>query len=209
MKNDLYDHSHMCLKKQVSWTAILVGAFVAVGLGFLLNLFSVATGLSFTTTDKTGMATLAIGGFVGLLIGSIVCMYVAGFVSGYLGRHYCVKRHLGVVYGFTTWCVALIFTVLLASQMGRYVSFYSNFTSNPSAVASTTHNDKTWVMKHNAKAPAVMAAPMAAPMTSQDEAAANNMGIASYLVFALFFFGAVSCSFGGHMGMTCHCRHED
>lgn len=194
----------LCTKKQVSWTAVFVGALFAVGFAFLLNLFSIATGLSFTTTDKAGMATLAVGGFIGLLIGSVVSMFCAGFVSGYLGRHYCVKRNLGFVYGFATWCVALVLTVLLATQMGRYVTVYTDFTTKPTLSSLdnkvNARKDSHMAMMADHKAPAV---------TEQTEQAANSLGIASYLIFALFFLGAFSCALGGHYGMTCHCRHDD
>jgi hypothetical protein len=69
---------------------------VGVGLSFLLNLFSIAIGLSLVTTSKEGIASLAIGGFLGLVISAIAAMFVAGTTSGYLGRSCCAKRNLGV-----------------------------------------------------------------------------------------------------------------
>jgi hypothetical protein len=186
--------AHVCGYKRISWTAILVGAFVGIGLGFLLNLFSIAIGLSIVTTTKEGLVSLAIGGFVGLLIGAIASMFVAGFAAGYLGRPYCIKRNLGALYGFTTWCVALILTVLLTAHMGRYVNYYSNFASNPVVVtndnvtpavsASTTHTDT-------------------AVVTVNAQKTTNDIGIGTFLIFILFFVGALSACFGGHCAMTC------
>ncbi len=126
--------SRMFCLKRISWNAILVGALIGIGLSFLLNLFSVAIGLSIVKTTQEGLATLAIGGFIGLLIGTIVSMFVAGLAAGYLGRPYSIKRNLGIVYGFTTWCSALILMMLLASPIGSYVTSYSSFITHPTAV---------------------------------------------------------------------------
>ena len=196
--------------RQISWTAILVGAFVGLGLSFLLQAFSVATGLSFVTTDKAGMTTLAVGGFVGLIIGSVACMFTAGFVSGHLGQRYNIKRNLGAVYGFTTWSVMLVLLVLLASHMFRYVNVYTNFVSNPNTasmqwdghradrhLAMTEKNEVRESKNNEVKA-----------VDTETKEAANKLGIASMLIFALFFIGAISCTYGGHCGMRCVCKND-
>ena len=110
----------LCSDQRMSWTAIFVGALVGAGLGFLLNLFGIAIGLSILT-QKDGAAALAVGGLLGFLIAVITSMVVAGYTAGYLGRTYCPKRNLGVLYGFTTWGVALILTAAVASHINHYV----------------------------------------------------------------------------------------
>src|ERR1700722_7871136 len=94
--------------KCLSWKPIFAGALTAIGLSFLLNLFSVAIGLTAYTTSSEGVETMAFGGLLGTAIGVIAAMFAAGWVSGYLGQRYCVQRHVGCMYGFLTWCVALI-----------------------------------------------------------------------------------------------------
>ncbi len=49
--------------KRISWSAILIGAIVAVGLGFLLNMFCLAIGLSAFTLDDQGKTVVAVGGW--------------------------------------------------------------------------------------------------------------------------------------------------
>ncbi len=201
-----HEHSEICFKKRVSWTAIIVGALIGIGLAFLLDLFSVAIGLSFVTTSKEGMMTLAIGGLVGLLIGTIASMFVAGFASGYLGRAYCIKRNLGVLYGFTTWCLALILTALLATNLTRYVSFYSDFVSNPTMVVSIEDKHmemNTSKLSTTTKPSTTTNSSSTAMMSSQTQKVANTLGISSFIIFVLFFVGALSSCFGGHCGMTC------
>src|SRR5687767_10657531 len=75
-----------CRPKAISWTAILAGALVGMGLTFLLNTFSIGIGLSLVRTTEDGLTSLAIGGFIGLLIGAIVSMFAAGFTAGCLGK---------------------------------------------------------------------------------------------------------------------------
>ncbi len=189
-----HDHSMMCHFRRVSWTAIIVGALVGIGTSFLLNLFSIAIGLSMVTTSKEGMATVAIGGFIGLLIGSIASMFAAGYTAGYLGRPYCVKRHLGCLYGFTTWCLALVLTGLLAANLGHYMSVYANFITHPSAVAFMS----------NSGVPAVA-------VSTDTATTANNLGMSGLLIFVLFFAGAFASVLGGHCGMSCgedHCTDK-
>ena len=190
-----HEDFHMgCVKRHVSYTAIIVGALVGIGLSFLLNLFAIAIGLSMVRT-KEGMISLAIGGFIGLLIGAIVSMFVAGYAAGYLGRPFCIKRNLGVLYGFTTWCLALILTVLLTAHMGRYISTYSNFVVNPTSV----------VVTHNEEAPAAdtsIQASSSEMTTVNIQTVTKSLGFSTFLIFVIFFMGAIASCFGGHYGMA-------
>lgn len=190
-----HDNCMSCCVSSLSWTAVIVGALVGIGLAFLLNLFSVAIGLSVYTTTTAGAMTLAIGGMVGLAIGIIVSMYVAGWVAGYLGRSHCVKRNLGVLYGFTAWCLALLITVMMTANMGRYISTYSHFLSNPTVVTLT--QDKMDVMgttKATANSPVEVVDVVVT---------AGNVGMGAFIIFILFSLGALASCFGGHCGMSC------
>ncbi|MBA3661820.1 MAG: hypothetical protein H0W64_08840 [Gammaproteobacteria bacterium] len=184
--------------KCISWSAVLVGALVGVGLSFLLNLFSVAIGLSVFTSNTEGLVSLAIGGFIGLIIGGIVSMFLAGFAAGYLGRTHCWKHNLGIIYGFTTWSLALIITVLLTSHVGRYVAAYSNFIANPATIIVTS----------NENAPIVSESPNNSnAVTVNAEKATRTIGLGAFVVFILFLIGAISCCVGAYWGMSC--RDDD
>jgi hypothetical protein len=191
-----HDHAHLCLKC-ISWTALFTGALVGTGLSFLLNLFSIAIGLSVYTTTTAGATSIAVGGLLGMAIGVIVAMFISGFVAGYLGRSHCKRRHLGVLYGFTTWCLALIITVLLTASMGRYVASYSDFIAHPAMI----------VVAGDAM-PLVNANKMNShPDVVKAEKATHNLGIGTFVVFLLFAIGAFFSSLGGHCGMGC--RDDD
>lgn len=175
--------------KCVSWTAILVGALVGLGLSFLLNLFGVAIGLSMTTTQQ-GVVSFAVGGFLGLLIGAVASMFIAGFVAGFLGRACVVNRHLGVLYGFTTWCVMLVLTALLTLPVNRFIGTYSGFISTPSSV----HVENNSV---------VVANEVTNDTTTVSNNAQKDLALATFFVFVLFFIGAFSSCAGGYFGMVC------
>lgn len=191
----IYEKSTTCLK-HVSWTAVFVGAFVGVGLSFLLHLFSMAIGLSILNTQSgTTSNTIAIGGLIAVIICVLVSMFVTGWTAGYLGRPFCSRRNLGVVHGFTAWVLALLIGVLCIVPLSHYVAAYTKFISNPAemsfsksmAPAATTTSDDN---------------KPAAPATPEDQKAVSNLTKIAFIVFVLFFIGALAACFGGHAGMA-------
>lgn len=175
------------------WTAIFAGAIVGVGLGFLLNLFGMAIGLSAYSSSANGANALAIGGVVGLIIGAVASMGAAGFVAGYLGRFHHCYCHGGIIYGFVTWGLALMLGAILVIPMTHYVSFYED-SINPSVnttevVATPSANTPVSTVQNTA--PAVT------------PTAAKHMAWAGWILFALFFIGALSSCIGACYGMRC------
>lgn len=192
-------HHHF---KRISWTAIFVGALIGVGLGFLLTLFSMAIGLSLFTLSRNGAIVLAIGGFLGVVIGLIASMLAAGYAAGYLGRLYCPKRNLGIVYGFTTWTVALLLSAVAIGHISQYVANYP--TAIPHSVKQmipvVTANPEA--VNPNASAPEGQKQ-MTADNTMRIDTSPSNLAWNGLVIFVLFFIGAVSTCFGACWGMTC------
>lgn len=189
-----------CHKKCISWSAVIVGGLVGVGLGFLLNLLAIAIGLSaFTTTDE-GIATFVAGGFAGLAIITIVSMYCAGFVAGSLGQPYCTNRKWGgELYGFIAWCLALIFSMLLTSHTSQFIE-YSSSRVNPHVTIVATTSQK--VMDTNVKqAKNKQADNKKSHVTIVTDKAVNPLIMAAFATFFLFFVGMLASCFGGHCGM--------
>lgn len=199
------DHRHLCWAKCISWSAVLSGALVAIGLGFLLNLFGLAIGLSAFTTDKEGMAALAIGGYIGLLIGAVITMYIAGWVAAYLGRHYYrnlnyFNRRIGAVYGFVTWAAALIIMVIIAAQINDYIATYQSTLARPNSVLAD-RSDQTARSATMAGGKAAQdRAASAMPGDNVQEKQARLAGMTLFSMFLLFFVGAISATFGGIYG---------
>jgi hypothetical protein len=174
--------------KRICWTAIIVGALVGLGLSFLLNLFGVAIGLSAISVGDNGGLSIALGGLLGFAIAIIATMATAGYTAGYLGRFYCPQRNLGILYGFTTWSVAL---VLSAALMGT-VSNYSHTVANSKLVVKEDTAQHT--MRQHVETD---------KSTTQVEASSTHLAQGAFALFALFFVSAFSACVGACYGMSC------
>jgi len=178
---DCTPHSIEC--KCFSWKPIIAGALTAIGLTFLLNLFSIAINLTAFTTNDQGIENLVLGGLIATALGTVASMFASGWLAGYLGTRYCTKRHLGAFYGFLTWCVALIIAIFLSSHAQEYVNFYTHFISGSTISMSAN----TGAQLSFSSQPAV---------------------VSHYVIFILFFLSAFACSLGGHCGMSYICKKE-
>lgn len=224
-KKVIDDHSyhHQCSEKCLSWSAIIAGAFVGLGIGFLLYVFGAAIGLSSFKATPTGEETLAIGGFLGSVVGAIVSMFVGGWVSGYLASKYYGYRdynhtyaevhemkscgNKGALYGFITWVLALIVTILLADEVTSYVSMRYHSASDPTAaIVSTTANPHAPLVSDHR-----MNSDVNAPIhrTVNEEKAANVAGKTLFAMFIVFFLGAFASCVGGFVGIKSRCHHDD
>jgi len=196
-----HDHNHVCCYKCVSWSAVLVGAFIAIGLSFLLNLFGIAIGLSAFASSSDGSSTFAIGGFIGLAIASIVAMFLSGWATGFISRPICPKRNHGILYGITTWSVALIIGILLASSINSYVVSRADFTVNPNLMVVKMSNNQ------NAATATAKEGEGISQVTVNAEKVAGTLATGAYVTFFLFFLGAIATCFGAHCGLT-GCKKE-
>jgi uncharacterized membrane protein len=177
----------------LSWRAILAGALVAIGLSFLLNLFGVGIGLSaFAISDtKTEALALAFGGYIAMVVSVMIAMFVAGWVAGFIAHPKCPSGCHGILYGFLTWCLALILSIFLVSSMGRFMSYQYNALSNANVTNITmTSNDASPLVSANVGKEHTTVA-------VSDEKA-KEMSKSVFLLFLLFFAGALSACFGGY-----------
>ncbi len=178
IKNDNLVHSNDCMC--FSWKPVFAGALIIMGLTFLLNLFSTAIGLTAFTTGSDGVESIALGGLLGTAIGIIASMFAAGWLTGYLGQRYCSKRHLGCLYGFLAWCLALIFAIFLAAHAQEYIYLYTHVLSGNHMLTHPTVN---------------------AAVEAVNQMPSKSLVISTYIIFSLFFLSAFACSLGGHCGM--------
>jgi hypothetical protein len=198
-KTGLEQHRYFCCFKCISWSAVIAGGLVGVGLTFLVNLFSIAIGLSVFTTGKEGTTTLVLSGFIAMLVGVIAALFVAGWVAGYLGRKHRRNRQIGTLYGFLAWSVALLITASMAASMNQFVTTYYAFLSDPhSTVFHTTTNEaapavteRTHLSSRNEPQSTV---------TVNVEKAANALGVSLLITFFMFLLSAIASSFGGYYG---------
>lgn len=220
-KNVVDERTRDCwgFKKPISWTAVFAGAIVGLGLSFLLYVFGAAIGLTSFPTTQAGTNALAIGGFLGSVIGAVVSMFVGGWISGYLARkRYGYKEYsitedhdskscgnIGALYGFLTWALALIVTILLAADVSSFIAARYVMSSNPRAAIFTTTNPQAPIVSENrtrndSNAPT--------NTTINEEKAAEAAGKTLFALFAIFFLGALSSCIGGYMGIRFRCKHD-
>jgi len=189
--------ARVCGIRCVSWSAIIAGAFVAIGLSFLLNLFSTSIGLSIYKMTPEGVNKLAVGGMLGFAIGIIAVMFFAGWVAGYFGRSHCSKKCCGALYGLTTWCLALVLMIMLAMPFSRFITGYTNYLSNKAIVTTTIaepSENQTTAKK--------------ATVTVESEATLDDLSKGVFVLFLMFFLGALASTCGGHVGVLA-CQHKE
>ncbi len=195
------DHPYLCGIRCVSWSAILFSALIGFGLTFLFYMFALSIGLTAFSSGPDGNTTLAVSGFVGLVVAAFISMFIAGWLSGYLGRQYCTKRNLGEVYGFATWSVVLLLTIMLVAHVGQLLTHYNYIVDRNATVISYTSNEAAPLVSEQTKMHADDTS--TTQVTVNAEKATNAVGQATFVIFFLFFIGALASMFGGRCGMSC------
>lgn len=184
--------------KRICWSAIVTGALVGVGLSFLLNLFATSIGLSAYSMPTDGIATLAVGGLIGMIIAIFVAMGLAGYTAGYLGRAYCPLRNHGILYGFLTWTLALLISAVVTAHVTQYVQNYAANATHAVIVPNNTANTPAVVVTNKPEpSSAILNTKVHVGMTPE------QLAWGTFLIFVLFFVGAFASCLGAHWGMNC------
>jgi uncharacterized membrane protein len=182
---------------RVSWSAILAGTFVAVGMYFLLASLGAAVGLSIS--DHTSASTLQTSSIVWAFVISIAALFVGGLTTSV----YTVGENKieGVVSAIVTW--ALVFTLMLAfTSMGLRAGFTAmsnlaaarntqNWEASARAAGVTDQQLAEW--RRN---PAVTAG----PSPEEQQAALNAAKRVGWYVFAGTWVSMLAAAIGGYVG---------
>ena len=201
MNVEMNDKDKVCQRPCISWSAIILGALIACGLSFLLNLFYLGVGISAFTFGAEGAITLLMGGFLCLALTSFAAMFFAGWVAGRLGRIQTgtTLRGMGELYGLAAWCLSLLLMAGLTANTSNLIGV-STMVLNPGFVnvQSSVQKDKSERVIHQLarKMPSATEAPV-----SQSEENAKVMGATTFATFFIFFLGALASAFGGHCGL--------
>jgi hypothetical protein len=171
---------------RIYWTAIIVGTIVTFGLCFLLSLLNIGMGLSAFSLDAQTMTNLAIVGYIWLLISSVIILFIGGWVAGRLGAFSGLPRRFGVLYGFTTWSLALILTLAITPSINAYMPSNMHVVSNSSsreiAHSAPPSGGDTKVIVNTEKA-------------------TNTIGKITLATFVIFLLTAIASGLGGYVGM--------
>jgi hypothetical protein len=173
--------------KYISWEAIFFGSLIIVGLSYLLNLFIISLGITVFSVVEDKIA-FALVGFILLAIMSAFIMFVGGWVSGYLGRIYWHHASLGKLYGFAAWCLSLIITILLVTNITLFTANYAYLVAPELEMLKSTVNERD--NNNNT------------PILTSTDTKKNYLNKLSFIIFALFSIGATFSALGGSYGMN-------
>lgn len=207
---DKHKLGHGCCCSCISWSGIISGAFVALGLSFLLFSFASAMGLSAFKISTDRVSSIAVGGFIAMLVGGIIVMFVSGWVAGFLNRGRCADHRVGALSGFLAWSLSLIIAAMLTSHFGQILNI--NYTTDTTKMSASRFTPGIYGQvlsdnkgnEHTIARSSETRETRNAPNVVEDEKAINEFGKALFLTFILFLAGAIASAIGGYWGM-CSC----
>jgi hypothetical protein len=186
---------------RICWSAVLAGAFVGIGLGFLLHLYGIAISLSaYSAATDSGASVIAIGGLLGMILGVIAATAASGFVAGYLGRFHYHAINGGIIYGFITWSIVIFLSAIMVAPMENYVTAYKNSLTNTAVIEGPVVKTKKVALTQSGdiiqKKTVVSSEPVA-------QVTPNQLAWSGWVIFILFFIGAISSCVGASCGLQC------
>lgn len=164
----------------VSWSAVIAGALVAFSLSALFNLLNAGLGLV-AFPESFHSLSVSAGGYIWLLICSIILMFIAGWVAGKIGKRYCAAV-FGVLHGFLAWSLALLLAVFIA---GHFARVGAEAADRVQAVSDSRVDAERILDRRDGV---------------RAEQAADVAGTASIGLFCLFLVGAAAACVGGYVG---------
>ena len=201
-QNSGQDCKNTCCSKCMSWGGVFAGALVALGLSFLLNAFGVAIGISAFKVSAAGEIILAIGGYIGMVIGVIAVMFIAGWVAGSLSHAGCESKCYGALYGFISWCIVLVLMVMLGANTGQFISSNVKAMTNYHPVIVQMVSETDIAAANNSVSKSRITKAIKEEMAA-DAQTIKTLELAVFLTFALFFISAIASAFGGYCAVRC------
>jgi len=198
--NECIQHDCHCdchTTSRISWSAIIAGAILAVGLSFLFHLLTVGIGLSSVTRTEKGIEILVISILAWSFVGSYIIYFISGWVAGDIARPHCASPWKGMFYGFLVWALALLISTIFMTQITGLTSSVLKTSvvrvETASAVSVNAPAARKAYNPHNPSNPNVI--------NEEAKEVAEGTGIASLAAFVLFLAGALGGTFGGYYGL--------
>ncbi|CAN5245044.1 hypothetical protein BH10PSE19_BH10PSE19_14700 [soil metagenome] len=194
----IHKHTHC-----ISWNAIVAAALVAIGLNFLLYIFTTGVGLSAFTLNSNGQLTLMVGGLIWLVIASYFIMFLVGWIAATHAKHRILHRCTGALHGFTAWSLALVITVVLFS------SGVSNTVGIPVFTQYGYNNVATTAAATAAQATGSVVGNTVPPSNPVEaKTVANKTGLGILALFFIFLSSALGSICGGYTATKSICCGE-
>lgn len=140
--------------KPLSWSAIVGGTVMALGIQLVLTLFGVGIGMAMVNpvTDPDPTNGISTGAIAWLIVSGIISFGVGGWVAGHMSG--VLRTGSGVLHGFSAWALAAVLGVALTTMAGSPIlggaaagvgaaNGTSGSYSNPAGVTTSTLADGT------------------------------------------------------------------
>ena len=193
----------------LSWSAVFAGAFAAVALSILINLFNIGLGSSAYAMGGSAAAITTLT-LIWTILTVFITMFLSGLVSGYLAQKHNHSSCSGLTHGFLAWCVGLVMMLILTAHLSLIlpVNLQAVTSSTNTAVTATQTSANTTTMRttqSNRERPEVQ------NVRVNDERAAAVVAMISLQAFFILLVGAIASCLGGHFGIRCddHHRRDD
>lgn len=183
----------------ISWSAIISGSVVGIGLCFLFHLLTSGIGLTSMTQTVGGTQVLVAAVLLWLYLGNYLIFFISGWVTGKLARRHCSHACTGLLYGFMAWAVALIISMALFAQ----VSSQNTIEIFPSMNSVTLENRTLGARASGAAAvvPPESANKKAVIVDHNTQDVIQKVGVVNLAIFLVFFSGALGGAIGGYYAL--------
>ncbi len=187
-------------KGEISWSAILAGAIIAITLSILLNIFNLSFGLAAAQVDQSGMTQLAVSSIIWLSICAFVSMYIAGWFTGrILLLDAPAYKNTGIHHALIAWSLALIITFMLSANMvgqlyiGSSIYMAQNSVAKELSQQSQSPGSFTNQISENITS-------SQSPRTAKAAQTSHALGGIGFFVLFILLLGAFSAALGGYRG---------
>lgn len=187
----------------VSWSAIIIGAIVAIAVGAMLNLLGIALGAaSFSPYDidlgDTSGFTAAAG--MWMAVANAIALFVGAAVASRAARH--PDHHRGGLHGLGVWALAFLLALIIASAgaAGGAAAVAGGEAAEP-ADSTIIVDEVTGARSRIVEGELI--APRVAPRPVVEEAADATAQLALW-GFITMLLGAIAAVVGGMYGARNH-----
>ena len=189
---NLPHHNYKSCCRHFSWSAVFVGALVALGLGFLTYLLAMSAAFYFHKSDQQTLFIMTTIGIGLLAILTYLSTIISGWVAGGLVRANGVvpQTRLGILHGFVAWSLAIALGLGVLAHTHRMPMHSFLMTSAISySIEDRTNNPRTSVTT---------------PMLDT-----RTLSQITFTMFCLALLGVISSCLGGACGIKQGIEHDD
>jgi hypothetical protein len=152
------------------------------------------------TTEATAR-TFEFTGYIVMVLAVMVAMFFSGWVAGFIGRPAATRYLHGILYGLLSWCLALILSFMLVSDISQFMSYQYRSLTNANVASIAMISSPLAENAYN-RAETPIRNMIERGQVLRDENVAKTV----FLLFLISFAGLLSACFGGYMAIKRYLR---